>query len=157
MATWTALIWNHTVKMLEHGTDACQVPRNPLYITCNKSQDGLLPNKNKLRNPGRPYPLNLHGLSRKDIKVRATSRGLQFHPSEQLVKSIKAAVKKRQKTRFENEMPSLYLQVGDPFVSGTSEYADFGRYVLRMFLKTLSLLKIQFMCPYSLATCNPRI
>lgn len=39
MAIWSENIWKHTVTMLDQGTGVCNLPKNPLYITCNSESD----------------------------------------------------------------------------------------------------------------------
>eukprot|EP00794_Sanderia_malayensis_P010957 gene10957-12118_t len=84
MASWTGEIWTHTAKLIEEGVDTCNMPRNPLFITCNKSASRGQLNERLWKNPGRAYPLNLHGLASIDIKRKLNGNGMELFPKAAL-------------------------------------------------------------------------
>lgn len=76
MAAWTGLIWHDAITMLEHGTNTCKIPRNPLFIQCNKSKELLSQTTTVLKNPGTVFHLKSYeGLSLMDINAISTKRG----------------------------------------------------------------------------------
>eukprot|EP01137_Pigoraptor_chileana_P012005 Opistho-2@63761 len=37
MAQWTANVWDAVIEVVEHGTEGCDLPNNPLYVRCGNS------------------------------------------------------------------------------------------------------------------------
>ena len=89
MAAWSVLLWHKTIDMLEHGTDVCVIPKSPLFINCNKSdQATALKTKKSMRRLKNPGTVILQELGKKvnlsDLNIRQTERGSYFSLSESL-------------------------------------------------------------------------
>lgn len=82
MASWTNEIWQHAETMLEHGTEACQVPKNTLFIKCNKTDITRQPRIGGLRNPGKPYQRVHHNLTYNDVIRKRTKHGMILFPKQ---------------------------------------------------------------------------
>ena len=145
MASWTAEIWMHVAKLIEEGTDACNIPRNTLFITChNKTEsfDGR-PNMQTIKNPGRLYPLNLHNLTRHDILRKRAGRGLQLYPGIELLSLLeteKLTTLREKKGQGEpkDDQP-ISLESKQPY----SEAGRFG-FSCFVFLRLLSKFRLLF-------------
>ncbi|XP_070562446.1 phosphatidylinositol-glycan-specific phospholipase D-like [Ptychodera flava] len=82
MAVWSQNIWHDTIYMVEHGMQDCDVPHNPLYITCNRTSHDLTePQRYPGRNPA-PPKLKLGGLTLDDVIVKSTPRGVYLSASK---------------------------------------------------------------------------
>ena len=95
MAAWSVLLWHRTIDMLEHGTDICTIPTNPLFINCSKSnRDNPMllrtTQKKRLKNPGTVMlQQDLHKkVNLSDLNVRHTKRGSYLSFSKSLVSKI---------------------------------------------------------------------
>lgn len=78
MAGWSTLLWHDTITMLEHGTNTCIIPRNPLFIQCNKTRGN--PSQIDyplLKNPGTVVPLEelLQHSKIDDVQTLSTQQG----------------------------------------------------------------------------------
>ena len=93
MAAWSVLLWHKTIDMLEHGTDTCSIPKSPLFISCNKSEHGILlqrTQRQKLWNPGMiMLQQDIHKTLRlSDVNIKESRRGSFFSLSESLQSKI---------------------------------------------------------------------
>lgn len=93
MAAWSVLLWHKTIDMLEHGTDTCSIPKSPLFISCNKSEHGILlqrTQQQKLWNPGMiMLQRDIHTTLRlSDVNIKQSRRGSFFSFSESLQSKI---------------------------------------------------------------------
>lgn len=90
MAAWSGLIWHDTIDMLEHGTNFCYVPKNPLFIRCNKTRTISEPKETALKNPGiisLPAEL-LENFKLSDVEVKRTDQGIYLSLKENLIHEI---------------------------------------------------------------------
>ena len=88
MAAWSVLLWHKTIDMLEHGTDVCVIPKSPLFINCNKTDQatGLTKQSNRrLKNPGTVILQEIQkNVNLSDLNIRQTQRGSYFSLPESL-------------------------------------------------------------------------
>ncbi|CAH3188460.1 unnamed protein product, partial [Porites evermanni] len=93
LCSWSVLLWHKTIDMLEHGTDTCSIPKSPLFISCNKSEHGILlqrTQRQKLWNPGMiMLQQDIHKTLRlSDVNIKQSRRGSFFSLSESLQSKI---------------------------------------------------------------------
>ncbi|XP_071501888.1 phosphatidylinositol-glycan-specific phospholipase D-like [Diadema antillarum] len=95
MSSWTQTVWHETITMLEDGTSKCSIPHNPIYINC--SGDALLGSDAGLgwdtSVRGVRKKINLHGLTRRDVNVTQTPRGVHISPSERIKSKLESMSK----------------------------------------------------------------
>ncbi|XP_041456952.1 phosphatidylinositol-glycan-specific phospholipase D-like [Lytechinus variegatus] len=122
MAVWSQRLWHDTIDMLEHGTDVCEVPHNPIYINC--SHNAIKPMPKRLKTPlrGLRSRINLHGLGRKDVMITPSTRGIYLSAADSLKEQLKTLherleeKKRRTMLRSRNdEKPTSSFYVRDPY------------------------------------------
>ncbi|CAH1773748.1 unnamed protein product [Owenia fusiformis] len=88
MSVWTTNIWDKALFMLDKGTSACDLPHNPLYISCNMTNLEAPPRKQQgSRNAeknGFFVASRFPGLSRGDVLIRRTKRGVYLSASKRV-------------------------------------------------------------------------
>lgn len=89
MASWTNEIWQHTETMFEHGTEACHIPKNTLFIQCDKTKNVKLSRYDAIRNPGKRYQMSRHNLSSSDVIRRREMNGMVLYPTEKTLQLMK--------------------------------------------------------------------
>ncbi|ELU17925.1 hypothetical protein CAPTEDRAFT_196848 [Capitella teleta] len=130
MATWSSHVIGHTVTMLDHGTDVCELPENPLYIECNQIRDNRLRSKrsvHQLKNPGidEEFLLKTSSLIDEDeVIVTRSARGVYFEPTESLKRKIMQSIKSAPKVDVDDAV------LPDFSYSSSGEYSRFGEAVI---------------------------
>ncbi|XP_077994354.1 phosphatidylinositol-glycan-specific phospholipase D-like [Glandiceps talaboti] len=108
MAVWSQNIWHNTIHMIEHGMQDCDVPHNPLYIRCNDTSLELTPQqRHPGRNPGLIKPPLGGIVSRDDIIITRSPRGVYFKPSNRLQMKLDNLLKDTQPKQKRVQADSL--------------------------------------------------
>ena len=126
MASWTNEIWQHTETMIEHGTEACFVPKNTLFIKCGKKNFPSQSRNDMLKNPGKPYQRIKHNLVSNDIIKRRTKVGMFIYPKERTLALMKMRPREDLAIKineYDERLPSSPLR----------PYAETGRLVILFF------------------------
>ncbi|XP_065055782.1 phosphatidylinositol-glycan-specific phospholipase D-like isoform X2 [Rhopilema esculentum] len=89
MAAWTNEIWSHTETMMEHGTEACHIPRNTLFITCSGNEMTGKSSGIFLKNPGKSYLRVKHDLKVHDVIKMRKNNGMVLYPKVEILNMIK--------------------------------------------------------------------
>ncbi|XP_022083635.1 phosphatidylinositol-glycan-specific phospholipase D-like [Acanthaster planci] len=98
MATWTTNVWHEAIYMLDKGTGACSLPRNPIYLNC--TQNATVANTpssdaDASKLSGLHTKVDLQGLTPDLVHRRQTTRGVYFSPAETLKRKIQTLIQKR--------------------------------------------------------------
>ena len=150
MASWTNEIWQHTETMIEHGTDACFVPKNTLFITCGKTDIAPQPRNSVLRNPGKPYQRFEHGLTSTDVIQKRTGVGMFLYPKKKtftLMKMSREDLLVTRNNKYRGFLP----------ISSNRPYAEAGRFVvIEMILLSvvIMLLPLYNLSEYHISHCK---
>ena len=136
MASWTNEIWQHTETMFEHGTEACTIPRNTLFIKCGKTAVKAKPRNDVLRNPGKPYQVIQHGLNANDVIKAKIGNGMFLYPKKRTLNVLK-----RSSQRLLDTVKSQNENGGERiFDSSLRPYSEAGRLVYSLISNIMSLL-----------------
>ncbi|XP_063430790.1 phosphatidylinositol-glycan-specific phospholipase D-like [Mytilus trossulus] len=132
MVGWTQRSWNNVVTMLNKGTDVCNLPYNPLFVTCNKSSTFLKYNhEEKIRN-GYYVNRGKHGITQEDFNITKTARGIIIELGQKLKNEIQWKYKEISKLKrklfrerkIESEKKKPNIPTRKLLVNGS--YARFG-------------------------------
>ena len=139
MASWTNEIWQHTETMIEHGTEACYVPKSTLFIRCDKNYAVPQSRNDDLRNPGKPYVRIKHNLRSTDVVKKRTGLGMFLYPRKRTLASLEAHRQGRAvKEAIKEATREDYKDVQRLPITSSRPYSEAGRSVAFIFeLKSL--------------------
>jgi len=130
MASWTNEIWQHTETMIEHGTEACYVPKSTLFIRCDKNYAVPQSRNDDLRNPGKPYVRIKHNLRSTDVVKKRTGLGMFLYPRKRTLASLEAHRQGRAvKEAIKEATREDYKDVQRLPITSSRPYSEAGRFV----------------------------
>ena len=126
MASWTNEIWQHTETMIEHGTEACYVPKSTLFIRCDEKRVIQQSRNDILRNPGKPYQRIKHNLRSTDIFRKKTGLGMFLYPRRRTLAFLEAH---RQGRAIKEAIKEDYEHFQRLPITSSRPYSEAGRLV----------------------------
>ncbi|XP_028400201.1 phosphatidylinositol-glycan-specific phospholipase D-like [Dendronephthya gigantea] len=129
MAAWSSIIWHEAAHLIEKGSAACEMPRNPLYIRCNPGKSLSLSDfNNKLqRRPRRISLIHFKNVNNADIKITPTSRGVYFDIKGETAEKLRAMERHPQTTLNEQKIFGKHYWTSKSLIFSTKiKYAELG-------------------------------
>lgn len=127
MAAWSSIIWHVSAHLIETGPAACELPRNPLYIRCNKSLTTNYIDSNLQSKPRKVSLIHLKNVNNEDIKVTRALRGMYFNIKGKTASKLRTLEEKYQQSDKKSESIKQDYWTSEPLIfSTTNKYAKLG-------------------------------
>ena len=127
MAAWSSIIWHVSAHLIETGPASCELPRNPLYIRCNKDlRTDYIDSSLQIR-PRKVSLFHLKNVNNEDIKMTRALRGVYLNIKGKTASKLRTLEEKFQQRNKKSESIKQDHWKREPFIiSTTNKYAKLG-------------------------------
>lgn len=128
MAAWSSIIWHVSTHLIETGPAACELPRNPLYIRCNKSlRTNYIDDSSLKSRPRKISLIHLKNVNDEDVKMTRVLRGVNFNIRGNTASKLRRVEQEFQQKDKKSKTIKSDHWTGEPFIfSTTNKYAKLG-------------------------------